>query len=85
MRTVKPIFTLDADFPGWQGADMKLRDYLTSTDLTLSDFARVLGRPVQRVHEWASGRKIPSGTNLAAIERATGGRVTAVDFVGEKK
>lgn len=63
---------------------MKLKTYLAAEHLSLADFARSIDRHPKRVQEWASGRKVPSGANLAAIQKATRGKVTALDFVEEK-
>jgi len=60
---------------------MKLSEYIAASGLSQTDFGKLIGRSPQRVHEWTTGRKIPRADALAAIERATGGRVTAVDFV----
>lgn len=64
---------------------MKLSDYLTHHGLSLAQFGEQIGRSAQRVHEWKIGRKIPRAEALAAIERATKGKVTAVDFVEDKE
>lgn len=56
---------------------MDLRTYMTAEGLTLTALARKLGHPVNTVHGWVNGNRIPSLRTAAAIEAATGGKVTA--------
>lgn len=60
---------------------MKLDAYLKSEGISLTALAARLGRPVSTVHSWVNGDRRPSWDAAAAIERATGGHVTAADFV----
>jgi transcriptional regulator with XRE-family HTH domain len=60
---------------------MKLATYREAEGLSLTDLAARLGRPVSTVHSWLNGDRRPSWDAVASIERATGGQVTAADFV----
>lgn len=62
---------------------MNLKDYLHENGKKITTFAADLQKPVSTVHGWIAGRRLPRATDLAAIERATDGKVTAKDFVQE--
>jgi DNA-binding transcriptional regulator YdaS (Cro superfamily) len=60
---------------------MKLADYLTQADVSLSEFARRIGAHNARtVQRYTKHGRIPSGTMMAAIQRETGGKVQPNDF-----
>lgn len=61
--------------------DMKLESYMRQEQLTLTELANRLGRPVTTVHGWVHGNRRPGWKEVAEIERATAGAVTAADFV----
>jgi len=46
---------------------MKLDQYLRQYKVTATDFAIVLGVHVSQVSRWASGERVPSLTQAAAI------------------
>jgi DNA-binding transcriptional regulator YdaS (Cro superfamily) len=60
---------------------MHLRTYLSEADETMTGFAARVGVSVSTVHGWVSGRRTPSLATVRAIRAATGGAVTADDFV----
>jgi DNA-binding transcriptional regulator YdaS (Cro superfamily) len=62
---------------------MKLDQYLRQYKVTATDFAIVLGVHVSQVSRWASGERVPSLTQAAAIKDTTRGRVTYDDFVNK--
>jgi DNA-binding transcriptional regulator YdaS (Cro superfamily) len=59
---------------------MKLIDYLTSENLSQSDFARLLGVPPVYVHRWVIKGAIPEKWQMAKIVQATNGQVQPNDF-----
>ena len=61
-----------------------LQAFLTEKGITLTAFAASIGRPVSTVHGWACGRRKPQWSDIPAIEQATGGVVTARDFVPQQ-
>jgi DNA-binding transcriptional regulator YdaS (Cro superfamily) len=61
---------------------MKLADYISSNDMTLGAFARLIGvRNARTVQRYTKHGRVPSGSVLAAIARATNGAVQPSDFV----
>ena len=60
---------------------MHLREFKAQQGLTLTALAALLGRPVSSVHGWLHGRRRPDHASLRRIQEATGGAVTANDFV----
>lgn len=60
---------------------MKLSEFKAERKLTLIALAALLGRPVSTVHGWLKGTRKPDWEAVADIEAATGGAVTAADFV----
>lgn len=58
-----------------------LGTYLDETGLTLDQFGQLVRVSGVTVHRWVTGKARPSWDNVAAIEAATGGKVTAGDFV----
>lgn len=59
---------------------MQLAKYLDLEATTQADFAGRIGLSIASVSRLASGRQTPSLATIRAIEKATGGRVTAADF-----
>lgn len=60
---------------------MTLSEFLAAKDMTIVALAALLGRPVSTVHGWVRGTRRPGWSDVPLIERATGGAVTAADFV----
>lgn len=58
-----------------------LETYLRNTSQTLDQFGRSIGVSGVTIHRWVTGKARPSWDNVAAIQVATGGEVTANDFV----
>ena len=59
---------------------MILKDYLAQKNMKLSDFAAQAGLEVSTASRAKNGRVLPSRATIEAIDKATGGKVTAVDF-----
>lgn len=63
---------------------MKLSEYLRNKGLSAAGFGRVAGLGSrQLVHKYLSGERFPTPENLRRIREATGGAVTADDFVDQ--
>ncbi|MBA1156907.1 helix-turn-helix domain-containing protein [Microvirga mediterraneensis] len=62
---------------------MKLSQYLSETHQTHAQFALKIGATQAAVSRYASGKRKPNLAKLLRIERATGGKVRARDFVDE--
>lgn len=60
---------------------MTLSEFKVARGLSLTALAALLGKPVSTVHSWLSGARRPDWDSLAVIQHATGGAVTANDFV----
>lgn len=60
---------------------MTLSDWLTINDVSDAAFAARVGTTRHTVWRWRTGVKKPSWVSLALIADATGGSVTANDFV----
>jgi transcriptional regulator with XRE-family HTH domain len=60
---------------------MTLREFLGRKGLTLTEFGKLIGKTPQSVGRYRDGKKFPRPETLRAIERATGGHVTANDFL----
>jgi hypothetical protein len=61
---------------------MKLADYLSEAGLSLSEFARQIGaRNARTVQRYTKHGRVPSGTMMAKIMSATGGKVMPDDFI----
>jgi antitoxin CcdA len=60
---------------------MRLEQYKAREGLSLTALAARIGRPVSTVHGWLSGARRPDWAGLEAIAAATGGSVTAADFL----
>lgn len=64
---------------------MKLAAYLEKQNLSDDDFAALVGRHRTTILRWRNGGARPDWDALHAIEEATGGKVTARDFLGPKQ
>lgn len=62
---------------------MKLKAYLEENGLSTHAFAKQCGVAQSVAYRWASGETRPDWSNIPAIQRATGNKVTAMDFVPE--
>lgn len=60
---------------------MTLSEFLATKDMTIVALAASMRRPVSTVHGWVRGTRKPGWSDVPDIERATGGAVTAADFV----
>lgn len=60
---------------------MKLSAYLSDKNLTDDAFAAIVGMSQSQISRLKRGISRPSWETVAAIERATGGLVTAADFL----
>jgi DNA-binding transcriptional regulator YdaS (Cro superfamily) len=60
---------------------MRLGDYLAGHRITQDAFAQRVGTRATNVNKWVNGRTRPSLLMAARIAAATGGQVTAADFV----
>lgn len=59
---------------------MKLDKYLSAKKLTDAAFASLVGMSQSQVNRLRRGLSQPSWDTVATIERATGGKVSALDF-----
>lgn len=58
-----------------------LKTYMQERGLTYAQMGKMLGRPAQTVHRWATGQRIPrTREDFDAIRAATDGAVTAESF-----
>lgn len=63
---------------------MQLDDWLKREGLTSAEFATLAGLGgKQIVHKYRRGERFPSAESLRRIREATGGAVTADDFVDQ--
>ena len=60
---------------------MTLQDFLARSDTRPATFADRLGVPASTVTRWLNGERKPSLCLLVRIREATGGAVTADDFL----
>lgn len=60
---------------------MTLDQWLTERGMTAVNFASLTGLTKQAVHKYRRNLRFPGPDNLRAIREATGGQVTADDFV----
>lgn len=61
---------------------MKLSDFLSEHQISQADFANRIGATQAAVSRYLDGKRMPRRYHLARIKEATGGSVTADDFVG---
>jgi transcriptional regulator with XRE-family HTH domain len=61
---------------------MQLVAYLKEHHLNYAEFGRVIGCTREAVRKYASGECSPSAKRMVKIALATGGKVTANDFLG---
>lgn len=63
---------------------MRFEDWLSAKKMTSAAFARLSGiEDRQAVHKYRHGERFPTAENLLRIRKATGGEVTADDFVDQ--
>jgi len=60
---------------------MKLATYLTNQKITYEAFGQTVGASAFGVGKWARGTRMPRPDMLSKIKAATGGAVTADDFL----
>lgn len=59
---------------------MRLADYLKEKGIDPKDFAREIDVKQPSISRYLTGKRIPRPEKMAAIQKATGGEVTATDF-----
>lgn len=59
---------------------MKLADYLSETNKTVTAFAREIDEAQPTVSRYVNGQRIPEPAIMSKIVQATDGRVTPNDF-----
>ena len=59
---------------------MLLADYLTSQNLTISDFADLVDRSSEGVRLWVKGQRMPGTVDILKIHQVTSGQVRANDL-----
>ena len=64
---------------------MTLSEYMKSEGLTAMAFAEMISAPTSTVTRWINGETSPSLDLIIRIDDATEGKVTAEDFVREKR
>jgi transcriptional regulator with XRE-family HTH domain len=62
---------------------MILKQHLSDTGETVAAFAGRVGVDVKTLYRYLSGERFPTPENLRRIREATGGGVTADDFVDQ--
>lgn len=60
---------------------MRLKDWLTGRRMTGSDFADLISVDKSNVSRWINGHVRPEWDVIKRIKEATGGEVTADDFL----
>lgn len=60
---------------------MKLADYLTQEQISDAEFGDLIGVTRQAVHRYKSDAQRPKWSIIDRIHAATGGAVSAVDFL----
>lgn len=63
---------------------MRLREYLRRNDFTVAELAFAVGASVHGVGKWVRGDRIPRRETMRRIKEATGGHVTADDFLSHR-
>ena len=59
---------------------MRLNQYLVENQMSASRFAKNLDVTPVAVWKWLNGKSLPSGANMARIDRITDGHVTSIDW-----
>lgn len=59
---------------------MRLRQYLTTAELTPQDFAQRAGVTIQAVYRYMTGERMPHPDMILRIKELTDGNVLANDF-----
>lgn len=60
---------------------MKLADYLSAHGISQTEFARIIQASQVAVSRYVSGHRMPGRERLLRIREATGGAVSADDFL----
>lgn len=68
----------------WQNMIMKLETYLSENGIKPTAFATEIGVAPSTITRLLRGERSPRLELMQAIKRATGGAVTADDFMSEK-
>ncbi len=63
---------------------MRLKDWLSERRMTGSDFADLISVDKSNVSRWINGHVRPEWDVIKRIKDATGGAVTADDFLGDE-
>jgi post-segregation antitoxin (ccd killing protein) len=61
---------------------MELADWMTKSNVSAAELARRCGVHLVTIYKWRAGNNFPRASQLQALVEATGGAVTANDFVG---
>lgn len=61
---------------------MTLKEYLAHKEISEGTFAEMIGVKQATVNRYVNGARTPKQQFLRAIAKATGGKVTANDFMG---
>ena len=72
--------TLPIHYRSGMALAMKLKDWLIQEGLTVTEFARRMGRPQPTVWRYVNGERMPEKDAMAAIRRLTNRNVTSEDF-----
>ena len=59
---------------------MKLKDWLDREGLTVSEFARLMGKPQPTVWRYVNGERVPEGKAMSKIAELTRYKVQPNDF-----
>jgi transcriptional regulator with XRE-family HTH domain len=62
---------------------MKLAEYLATNKISQADFAQLIQAKQVTVSRYVTGRRMPRRDRLERIREATGGAVSADDFLSE--
>lgn len=60
---------------------MRLSEYLSAEQLSLTDFAKAIGVSAEAVRRYRDGDRTPRPEQMVRIKAATSGAVTADDFM----
>lgn len=62
---------------------MRLNQYLVENKQSAAAFAKEMGVTSVAVWKWVNGKSLPSGANMARIDRITDGHVTSIDWISD--
>jgi hypothetical protein len=60
-----------------------VEEFLSKTDIPLTDIAKEVGSHLARVYAWRSGKSIPGGRHLARLILISGNRITVRAVAGK--